>query len=799
MCLARGYRPAGYFTIVRTWERLAPGRLAQEAGDGLDWRINVLAFPELYMIPDEPIMKKAGQLFNVDESLNALQDDPDLSLLRYRGPRDDVLTAEPKLTLGFGMWMRIIRYSEDLPRINYLIQKFNVAAWLRCSNWREGVGWISNVMKKTGMHGFQYLVDYATFAGYDSGLSDEEVILGVKDWCGEIKHRGPGGEGSLENAAWLDAVESRVYNFLAPLVLKTTLSEPLLTPETYAHNPVMWGTTGSVLYDKKRKLTGLGDNGIVTAKQTKWAAAAVIPPEAVLHALRTKRRGYAKAIIKRETKKSRLVIAADLEGYWQQDYLSESFMDAVLASNEASTLWMSSRQTGEYWDELTKMIRRIVCMPLDQSEFDRNQTRMMIISCMKGVRRAMALKMPDWWLEILDNAVYNMVHGYVLAAGVKIPYRNGVLSGWRWTAMLDTLLNKSVTEVAEQAASVVPLASVYQGDDVEARFASVADAFDVWVRIQDWGFQVNPFKFFVSAGGRTEFLRRYVDNGRIAGYPARSINALSWRNPINAPTPPGIERVSEMYSQWVLFCARANADLPAEALPDIARANELSPQTVKVWTETPRAWGGASILPTMRRSGLIIESSVPEDQIRMRTTPGIASTAAEISRLFGVGHTESMVKRWWSNTVDWRSTKYTSATAKRTIIRAPIQLRFGSAPLPPLEITRLTRLARMYANLIPEVADVVLKQYPDWWSGAQHTIRSETLLGKTLFSTPDVKGVDPTWLAIYLDQQLRCALATLYGLRVRNETARRQIQETVDIGAARVLGLREGEGRIVIR
>lgn len=142
---------------------------------------------------------------------------------------------------------------------------------------------------------------------------------------------------------------------------------------------------------------------------------------------------------------------------------------------------------------------------------------------------------------------------------------NGILSGWRWTALIDTIVNLAEVDMAERYANLnnyqLKIRELNaQGDDDWFKLNSYSDGVALWLIYESFGLNVNPGKFFLSKT-RDEYLRRVLDKDKITGYPARSVTALMFRNPVNEKETVGIERHRQTFMKWKLFAERLDSTM----------------------------------------------------------------------------------------------------------------------------------------------------------------------------------------------------------------------------------------------
>jgi hypothetical protein len=115
----------------------------------------------------------------------------------------------------------------------------------------------------------------------------------------------------------------------------------------------------------------------------------------------------------------------------------------------------------------------------------------------------------------------------VVAGKYKNEWNNGLPSGWRWTAVLDTIINiasfnviKDITQ--SRLGKNIHISNLYaQGDDVILATKTVDTAACIMDTYEKLGYEVHPLKTFISRN-RAEFLRRSYEVTGVTGYIARS-------------------------------------------------------------------------------------------------------------------------------------------------------------------------------------------------------------------------------------------------------------------------------------
>jgi hypothetical protein len=172
-------------------------------------------------------------------------------------------------------------------------------------------------------------------------------------------------------------------------------------------------------------------------------------------------------------------------------------------------------------------------------------------------------------------------------------------SGWRWTALFDTMINYGefytcVQLIYDAGARLRVLDMLPQGDDDWILLGSFLDAGRVYEAYKLTGLEINKSKFFVSTT-RDEFLRRYAQRGvGVRGYISRGIHSILWRSP-NKDSEKG--SAIEILENWLTLMRRGgdNDAIWPILVEDIKGATGLRDQDIFDWFSTPATLGGAGI------------------------------------------------------------------------------------------------------------------------------------------------------------------------------------------------------------
>jgi hypothetical protein len=204
-------------------------------------------------------------------------------------------------------------------------------------------------------------------------------------------------------------------------------------------------------------------------------------------------------------------------------------------------------------------------------------------------------------------------------------HSRGVLSGWRWTSVIDTLINfaEHVAIAERLGVPILPGGmNCYQGDDT---LISVKgwDTAAALVEMYNEVLPVNPLKFFTSAR-RTEYLRLVLlkegeYKWRRRGYPARAVMSLMYAN----AWAGGTQSASAIAESWSRLAGRVtNPDAClnhcVSDLCGLLRCNRTSALQL---LRTPKSRGGlgfGGIGVTQRWTKLVQDELIEEERAGAR-------------------------------------------------------------------------------------------------------------------------------------------------------------------------------------
>jgi hypothetical protein len=455
---------------------------------------------------------------------------------------------------------------------------------------------------------WRYLTYWGTLGDYVDGSEHTMEMIDLKkmedelrDWVQEDRNH--------DNGSWYDMFEEECWNFLANAPnAGNVLDEDVPSLDEYCEGLGYHGRSGSTHHDSKIQLEEDGKK--FSSGKNKWTTALKGDRMSRKKAILTRKEPLYRIIYKREAKKIRPVVGAPDYLFSQMDFISQ-WLDQAMRGYDISTLFMNSREAVQMWRDLCKKCGMgYVCVPLDQTNFDHQATLPMLRRAFRQLKRFIALYAPKKvraeYLEVMGIIISELTEdrGGLIFGEKLIEVFKGILSGWRWTAFLDTLFNYAEIKTAQRLLalwgfdSVGPVSLKLQGDDDDVMVLSYGEAVGLVLAYIRMGIPVNKNKFFIDQY-RDEFLRKYIERGMVSGYPARGINAVLWAGPLSRSLAVGETRMRDQFKAWNALIARGMSEHKCmkHAYVDISRGNAISKKLIKRWFHTPALFGGLGLRP----------------------------------------------------------------------------------------------------------------------------------------------------------------------------------------------------------
>ncbi|KAL4721586.1 hypothetical protein ACJJTC_018547 [Scirpophaga incertulas] len=354
--------------------------------------------------------------------------------------------------------------------------------------------------------------------GYTPYKALHELRPEVVDWLVTPKRIG---EGLCGEQAYVDLIYQEAVKFLQK-EWKLPRDTPALK-DWVAAGTCMRGKSGtggviSVEIEGKRRRT----------RRYKGVDAVLYSDDQIVREILSPSQELMVVMHKSEGGKIRPVVKTGNEVNRKMDYLSE-IVERGLYGSRVSTLFAGAFGNEEIDMGWVREVQDITTLkvPLDQGGFDQHQSKATIqavLTAIGDVCIAATEPNSDYrkvWESLWHSLIGRRVE--IRFGGESMIWGNGIPSGWRWTALLDTMLNycslMAIRNVRQrQTGRGIPLGPVcVQGDDVLMTMRDLDDASTLIEGYGEAGYEVHPAKTFFSYE-RGEFLRRSYEVSGITGY-----------------------------------------------------------------------------------------------------------------------------------------------------------------------------------------------------------------------------------------------------------------------------------------
>lgn len=340
----------------------------------------------------------------------------------------------------------------------------------------------------------------------------------------------------------------------------------------------------------------------VSVRRTKVAMFAATAPDDLL-ALAYSPAQPPRAMVKRELTKARAVVITDTPSYLRMSWISTA-LEPLLRRSRNASVFFSGKRLAKMWADLASDSADVALWkcPIDQSKFDHMVEPWALSVILDRIEELITGDQAKYILRLIRRDLIPE-KGTVTVGEAEVPVTKGVLSGWRWTALLDTWVNFSQVVgtlhylyINDVVPSIDYTGWYFQGDDARLIVRNPGIAVAVAEVMREAGLKIHPSKTWLSPF-RDEFLRQVAENSVTMGYLARSVPALLWRNPINAAADNWPAAARAAVGRWDGLVLRG-AD-PGRVLKHAIRElTHLIPyprSTIRKWLSLPPHLGGAGV------------------------------------------------------------------------------------------------------------------------------------------------------------------------------------------------------------
>nr|WNK88928.1 RNA-dependent RNA polymerase [Molussus totiviridae 1] len=298
-------------------------------------------------------------------------------------------------------------------------------------------------------------------------------------------------------------------------------------------------------------------------------------------------------------------------------YLQHSYADGILYAN--LSLGVDSRRSPitsspNDWRLVLRQIgagvdKRYLNVLFDHSGFDEHQSVFLVRSFLLYLLEVARRK----YVPSADPLLFEAKVSATLSSAIEVPggvfvgrHVGGLPSGWRWTALMDTVLNVACTMSAWQiiAPTVRLHNAVMLGDDslVQVSRQFTPSALHVAAFLTHLGYELNPTKNYMSYECGDFLGYSFYGANRIFGAPSRLMTSLTCRH--NTRENPGGAYTVALARIWLWALFKKRAQRSGMSLPpmdrwirrDVYGATRLDADSLMAALETPKSKGGVGIM-----------------------------------------------------------------------------------------------------------------------------------------------------------------------------------------------------------
>jgi hypothetical protein len=411
---------------------------------------------------------------------------------------------------------------------------------------------------------------------------------------------------------WQDSEELFLEKFrqhlrlVLAMLMKRPLDKTPLSIEEFLLDPNKYCSTGALLVNgpviPPRKTVKFVARDTSEVLRSKWVLPFTVSRDTLHKAMLTPITPTYKAIMKQEADKVRAVISSPIELHLMMSYISH-VLDYVWNGSSILSMYNSPSKLIDFWFDVFHkqgVNSSIWKLPLDYSTFDHQVNLQMIDVFLSEITSLLKYLLPTWdeGLAVMDVLTRSLLQGGVVIIGDhKIDIKNGLLSGWRWTSMMGSVVNATFMSMSSELISR-PLMVEYmriQGDDVHELEREFIDCIRRIKALNSMNITVHPSKTYASTL-RNEYLRKTIvgnpQNAVVQGYPARFVNSVIRMKPT---TKKEYVSIRERLTTWLGFFARIRVN---PIIEDMYRDfSNLGYSHYLEWLTTPASIGGGGMWP----------------------------------------------------------------------------------------------------------------------------------------------------------------------------------------------------------
>lgn len=368
-----------------------------------------------------------------------------------------------------------------------------------------------------GMSDIIYLLDLSTLGGYDTLPNRTDPMSTIRAEFGT--------EAEIP-------MPHRLHYWIEKAVDKMKFRPLPCSFEAYVGFRDAWANEGASTYGKATNLAiDKGLKGVKNFKlRNKWFKALGKTDRMIYLDCIRPSRAQVKPFKKiDEPARSRTVQCFDTRSLIRTSYLGEA-----ISSYNGREAWTTLEIGQVEKHKLRKSLLRkdgLWRLCIDQSGFDWHQWKEAVLAAFDAIVRRVVRYGGEDAAEVARIERIALVGAFLeVPTEGKMEWLKGVLSGMKWTALIDTILNFAETRYVMERIGAEVVEEWYQGDDVILKLRDSVCVSQVAREFKNMGLQVNWLKTWLSQS-RCEFLHEIYAANAVWAFPARIMKSMIWSKP----------------------------------------------------------------------------------------------------------------------------------------------------------------------------------------------------------------------------------------------------------------------------
>jgi hypothetical protein len=408
----------------------------------------------------------------------------------------------------------------------------------------------------------------------------------------EVNRQDPFAEYKKDYGTEVEPPSSRVEYWIDDTISKIGIKQVDYEFEEFVSFRDAWALPGASVQGtaKKVQIVGSDKSRKEIRVKDKWFATAHLTDDEIIKQCKSDKEVVVRPFVKQDEPAA----CRTVQCYDTWSLVRCSYLDQAIGDLNAHGEWTSVGMGSEEKQRLRRKImyhNRGWKLCTDQSGFDTHQPRKWVIYVVKKLLEKIVGVNPHM-SEIADLEIDSLGRVVLEYNGITMEWLNAVLSGYKFTALVDSILNRAETrEVLERLDRSDILMECYQGDDAIVVLSQAIDKASVSMAYASINLEVNPDKTWMT-NGNTEFLHEIYFREKVVAFPARAFRAIAWKKPLSNIMlgELGIDKFQSLMG--VMRMALRRGLVVYDMTLRVVKQYGLSEKHFREWWRTPYVLGG---------------------------------------------------------------------------------------------------------------------------------------------------------------------------------------------------------------